>query len=88
MTRSMTASRGSWSVRLAATSVSATRVEAPNRTLTWALAPDRDLLERRIRSRLGTMMAQGFVEEVEGLRARHGADLPLLGTLGYREIGR
>ena len=68
-------------------SEAATRVEAPHRTLLWALAPARDILETRIRSRIAAMMAQGFVEEVEGLRARHGSQLPLLGTLGYRELG-
>jgi len=68
-------------------SEAATRVEAPHRTLTWALAPARDVLESRIRSRLVAMMAGGFLEEVVALRERHGADLPLLGTLGYRELG-
>ena len=68
-------------------SEAATRVESPHHTLTWVLTPSRDVLETRIRARLDGMLAGGLVEEVEGLRARHGRDLPLLGTLGYREVG-
>jgi tRNA dimethylallyltransferase len=33
------------------------------------------------------MLAQGWVEELQGLRQQFGGDLPLLQTLGYRELG-
>lgn len=45
-------------------------------------------LRQRIQTRTQTMWDQGFVEEVRQLQARYGADLPLLQTLGYQEVGR
>jgi len=47
---------------------------------------DPDPLMRRIQTRTVQMVAQGFVEEVAGLVAKYGAELPLLDTLGYREM--
>ncbi|MFQ3616514.1 MAG: tRNA (adenosine(37)-N6)-dimethylallyltransferase MiaA [Cyanobacteriota bacterium] len=47
---------------------------------------DPDPLMRRIQQRTAQMVAQGFVDEVAGLVAKYGADLPLLDTLGYREM--
>jgi len=47
---------------------------------------DVETLERRIQTRTAQMMAAGFVEEVEALCQKYGAELPLLHTLGYQEI--
>jgi tRNA dimethylallyltransferase len=54
-----------------------------------ALVPaDRAALAERIERRFDAMVAQGFVAEVEGLRARHDLtpDLPSLRSVGYRQI--
>ncbi|MBD3883133.1 tRNA (adenosine(37)-N6)-dimethylallyltransferase MiaA [Phormidium tenue FACHB-886] len=48
--------------------------------------PDLDALERRIQQRTAQMLEEGFVEEVEALCQKYGADLPLLNTLGYQEM--
>ncbi|NJK41862.1 MAG: tRNA (adenosine(37)-N6)-dimethylallyltransferase MiaA [Acaryochloridaceae cyanobacterium SU_2_1] len=40
----------------------------------------------RLRYRITTMLDQGWLAEVEGLIKTYGADLPLLDTLGYREM--
>lgn len=45
-----------------------------------------DGLVRRIQTRTAVMIAEGFVEEVKQLCEKYGAELPLLNTLGYREI--
>ncbi|WP_088893001.1 tRNA (adenosine(37)-N6)-dimethylallyltransferase MiaA [Leptolyngbya ohadii] len=50
------------------------------------LDADWDALTRRIAQRTAQMIAQGFVEEVDRLCRKYGADLPLLNTLGYQEI--
>jgi tRNA dimethylallyltransferase len=47
---------------------------------------DVDKLTRRIQQRTEQMIADGLVAEVEYLCHKYGADLPLLNTLGYREI--
>jgi tRNA dimethylallyltransferase len=44
-------------------------------------------LEQRIARRTEEMVKAGFVAEVEALRQKYG-DLPLLKTLGYREMGQ
>lgn len=49
---------------------------------------DPDALARRIEKRTAHMIAEGFVEEVEFLCQKYGADLPLLNTLGYQEMKR
>ncbi len=68
------------------------------RVLKLALIPqDRALLHERIAQRLDVMFAQGFVEEVRGLRARGGdpgsspgqvlhPDLPAIRAVGYRQV--
>ncbi|MBD2090873.1 tRNA (adenosine(37)-N6)-dimethylallyltransferase MiaA [Microcoleus sp. FACHB-1515] len=43
-------------------------------------------LENRIHQRTKNMVAVGFVEEVDRLCHKYGADLPLLNTLGYAEM--
>ncbi len=50
--------------------------------------PSIDRLTQRIQTRTHQMIEDGFVEEVEHLCQRYGSDLPLLNTLGYREIGQ
>jgi tRNA dimethylallyltransferase len=49
---------------------------------------DRAWLHRRIAERFETMLAQGFVDEVRGLRARDDlhADLPAMRCVGYRQV--
>jgi tRNA dimethylallyltransferase len=49
---------------------------------------DRDLLTQRIKQRTEEMIAADWVAEVKTLIDRYGCDLPLLETLGYREIKR
>nr|WP_227875867.1 tRNA (adenosine(37)-N6)-dimethylallyltransferase MiaA [Kushneria konosiri] len=54
-----------------------------------ALLPgDRQQLHARIGQRLDKMFADGFVEEVEGLRARGdlSPDLPSMKSVGYRQV--
>ncbi|MEB3337613.1 MAG: tRNA (adenosine(37)-N6)-dimethylallyltransferase MiaA [Leptolyngbyaceae bacterium] len=48
--------------------------------------PDAQALTQRIAHRTEQMLALGLVDEVKALIAQYGADLPLLETLGYREI--
>lgn len=48
--------------------------------------PDSASLTRRIVQRTEQMVAAGLLTEVETLCQRYGADLPLLDTLGYREM--
>jgi tRNA dimethylallyltransferase len=43
-------------------------------------------LEKRINRRTQTMLERGLVKEVETIIHQYGEDLPLLDTLGYREI--
>ncbi|QFZ92444.2 tRNA (adenosine(37)-N6)-dimethylallyltransferase MiaA [Synechococcus elongatus] len=47
---------------------------------------DSDHLEERIRQRTMQMLAAGFITEVKQLGDRYGWDLPLLNTLGYRQV--
>ncbi len=49
---------------------------------------DCDRLDMRIHQRAHQMVEQGLVEEVTRLRSTYGPDLPLLQTMGYREIGQ
>ncbi|MFP4101326.1 tRNA (adenosine(37)-N6)-dimethylallyltransferase MiaA [Coleofasciculus sp.] len=48
--------------------------------------PDADALTRRITQRTEMMVTAGLVEEVKTLAQKYGWDLPLLDTLGYREM--
>jgi tRNA dimethylallyltransferase len=47
---------------------------------------DADALTRRITQRTEMMVTAGLVEEVKTLAEKYGWDLPLLDTLGYREM--
>jgi tRNA dimethylallyltransferase len=47
---------------------------------------DRDALTQRIQTRTEQMLTAGFLAEVEALCHKYGPDLPLLDTLGYREM--
>ncbi|MGK7910574.1 MAG: tRNA (adenosine(37)-N6)-dimethylallyltransferase MiaA [Synechococcus sp.] len=48
---------------------------------------DLDRLAERIAVRVDCMVEQGWIDEVTALRQTYGKDLPLLQTLGYRELG-
>lgn len=64
-------------------------VELPFTPVPVALIPeDRALLHRQIEKRLTAMFEKGFVEEVEGLRARGDLTpaLPALKSVGYRQV--
>lgn len=52
------------------------------------LDADMDRLEARIAKRTRQMLDQGLGAEVAELAERYGWELPLMQTLGYREIGR
>jgi tRNA dimethylallyltransferase len=47
---------------------------------------DPQLFQRRVEQRTQQMVNLGFVEEVDSLCQKYGADLPLLNTLGYAEM--
>jgi tRNA dimethylallyltransferase len=67
---------------------SATRVAAPTKRLLLSLEPrDRSWLHERIAQRFDTMLASGFLDEVEALRARGDLhiDLPSMRCVGYRQ---
>lgn len=50
------------------------------------LRPAQAFLYEQIQKRIEVMLESGLVQEVEQLRQRYGADLPLLQTLNYTEI--
>lgn len=52
------------------------------------MPPDRAVLHARIQQRLDEMMAQGFLDEVQRLRARGDLhpDLPSMRAVGYRQL--
>ena len=61
----------------------------PYRLLSLALLPqDRGLLHRRIERRFASMLDQGLVEELVGLRRRYRleAGLPSMRCVGYRQV--
>ncbi len=61
----------------------------PYRVIKLILAPtDRPVLHRRIEQRFQEMLEQGFVAEVERLRARGdlGLDKPAMRAVGYRQV--
>jgi tRNA dimethylallyltransferase len=60
--------------------------DCPYRVLKLGLILPREELNRRIESRVEAMLAQGFLQEVEGLLKRYPADLKPLQSLGYRHL--
>jgi len=61
----------------------------PYRLIKLIVAPsDRDLMRARIERRFHAMLAAGFIEEVQALRARGdlSPDLPALRAVGYRQV--
>ena len=63
------------------------RKNSPYRLLLLGLIRPREELYARLDARLEAMLANGFVEEVQGLLARgYSPDLPALSAIGYREI--
>jgi tRNA dimethylallyltransferase len=62
---------------------------APYDFIACALVPgDRSALHARIAARFAAMMRGGFLDEVRGLRSRHGlaADHPSMRAVGYRQL--
>lgn len=68
--------------------ISAQQGEAPPSypILQIGLDSQADLLIQRIKQRTEQMIALGWIEEVQYLQAKYGSDLPLLQTLGYKEM--
>ncbi len=68
--------------------ISAQQGEAPPSypVLQIGLDSQDDLLIQRIKHRTEQMMAIGWIEEVQYLQAKYGNDLPLMQTLGYKEM--
>jgi tRNA dimethylallyltransferase len=63
------------------------RWHSPYRLLLLGLNRPRDELYTRLDARLETMLASGFVAEVQNLLTRgYSPDLPALSAIGYREI--
>ncbi|GAB4288663.1 MAG: tRNA (adenosine(37)-N6)-dimethylallyltransferase MiaA [Thiohalomonadaceae bacterium] len=60
----------------------------PYRVLALALAPERELLHRRIHERFHLMLERGLIGEVEGLfrRGDLGPDKPSIRCVGYRQV--
>jgi tRNA dimethylallyltransferase len=58
----------------------------PYRICQIGLDCDAELLQERIRKRIGVMIDLGLEQEVENLGKQYGWGLPLLDTLGYAEI--
>jgi tRNA dimethylallyltransferase len=55
------------------------------RILRIGLNPPRAALYERINTRAAAMFAHGLVEETQSIIARHGAAIPVLDALGYRQ---
>lgn len=75
-------------VRATGQSISSFRQQTPAprpfRVVAFALEPEREILYRNIHARVGRMMDEGLLNEVEGLLPfRH---LRTLDTVGYREL--
>jgi len=61
--------------------------DCPYEVLKLGLDLPREELNRRIEARVSVMLAQGWLEEVEGLLRRYPADLKPLQAIGYRHLG-
>ena len=48
--------------------------------------PNRTFLSQRIELRIQAMLQKGLLDEIQSIEQKYGQDLPLLGTLGYREF--
>ena len=60
--------------------------DCPYEVLKLGLDLPREELNRRIEARVSVMLAQGWLEEVEGLLCRYPADLKPLQAIGYRHL--
>jgi tRNA dimethylallyltransferase len=60
--------------------------DSPYRTLKLGLLRPREELNRRIEERVEAMLAQGWLEEVQGLLSRYPPDLKPFQALGYRHL--
>ena len=63
-------------------------VDLDYQTLKLVIAPERSLLHKRIEQRFHLMMKQGFIEEVEKLKAspQISFDMPSMRCVGYRQV--
>jgi len=61
--------------------------ESPYELILIGLTMDRALLYQRIEARVDSMLAGGFLAEVEALNQRYRWDLPAMMGLGYKEMG-
>lgn len=63
-------------------------VDLDYQTLKLVIAPERSLLHKRIEQRFHLMMKQGFIEEVEKLKANPQIrfDMPSMRCVGYRQV--
>ena len=62
--------------------------DCPYQVLKLGLTLPREELTARIEARVEAMLAQGFLEEVEGLLSRYSPDLKPLNSLGYRHLSK
>jgi tRNA dimethylallyltransferase len=60
--------------------------DAPFRVLKLGLIRPREELNRRIEERVEAMLAQGWLEEIQGLLSRYPQDLKPFQALGYRHL--
>ena len=65
--------------------LSSQKVQKPPNWKILELGLDRDNLKERILQRTKNMFSSGIVEETKELIGQYGPDLPILGTIGYRE---
>ena len=62
------------------------KVQKPPNWRIIELGLDRDNLKERILQRTKNMFLSGIIEETEHLISQYGSDLPILETIGYREV--
>ncbi len=62
------------------------KVQKPPNWRIIELGLDRDNLKERISQRTKNMFLSGIIEETETLISQYGSDLPILETIGYREV--
>ena len=65
--------------------LSTQKVQKPPKWKILELGLDRENLKERIAKRTKYMFLSGIVEETKHLISQYGPDLPILGTIGYRE---
>ena len=66
--------------------LSSQKIQKPPKWRILELGLDRDNLKERILQRTKDMFLSGIVEETKHLISQYGSDLPILKTIGYREV--